>query len=168
MIQEELIHPMISHFSIACLILIFFTKLAQIFHLEKSKMRQHQLQFTHHFLLFIGSLMLIPTLFLGDMAFDIVKKNLCYLTEAYQHEEMAHQCLYIFIFIMILELGFKIDLITSCLSKNSYMKYYHFIILIFIILGNYYLIKTAHLGSNLVYKQGAGVQREFKEKSCIK
>lgn len=153
MLREELIHPALIHFPISCLILILFTKSAQIFMAKKSKDYLKLISFTHYFLLFVGLSMLLPVIFLGDMALDVIKGQLCSLTTAYKHEELSQMTLIIFILVLALE----VTLLTGKVKKSLF-GIAHILILFFIGIGDFYLIKTAHLGGILVYEQGAAVK----------
>lgn len=152
MIREELLHPALSHFPIACLVLVVFTKLTQLIVIKKYPELEQNLTFTHRFLLLIGCAMLLPTMFLGDMALDIVKGNLCNLVKAYQHEELGQITLIIFIIALAGEV-----LIISEKIKRNLIYFVHIFVFGFILLGNTYLFQTAHTGANLVYEQGAGL-----------
>ena len=161
MIREELIHPALAHFPIACLILVFFTKLTQIIVMKRSREVKEKLEFTTQFLLFFGCAMLLPTLFLGDIAFDLVKADLCNIVKAYEHEESAHNTLYIFIFAMILELSLRFENV-----KKNYELLIQVSLLLVITFGNIVLVQTSHQGGELVYEQGAAVRREFSVQTC--
>lgn len=158
MIREELLHTAASHFPIALLVLVLFTKIAELIVTRRYKNLGDHLNIISKFLLILGSVMLIPSLFLGDMAFDIVKKDICNLITAYRHEDMAHNTLIVFIVAIVLE---------TCLSMKDIKK--NFILplkvslVAALILGNYFLFQTAHLGGDLVYTEGAGVLRVLKK-----
>ena len=152
MIREELLHPALTHFPIACLVLVCFTKVSYLFVTRKSKDLAQKLDFTSQFLLFVGAAMLLPSMFLGDMSLDIVKPQLDNIILAYQHEETAQICLGVFVLALALEVSLKFESI-----KNKYAGIIQIIILLTLFVGNFFLIKTSHLGSKLVYEQGAGV-----------
>lgn len=156
MIREELLHPITSHFPIALLILLIFTKLAQLFVIKTSDSWHEKLDFLNKFLLFTGSLMLLPTIFLGDMAFDIVKSEMKNITLAYKHDELAHTTLYCFIAVLISEV---IPLLKP-ISKNLIKMYLIFQIAL-IGIGNYYLFETAHSGATMVYDYGTAVKSKI-------
>lgn len=159
MLREELLHPALSHFPIALLILASFTKMSYIITLEKSLQNKEKLLFTHRLLLFTGSAMLLPVIFLGDMAFDIIKEDLCNIVHAYQHEELGQITLSIYIIALIPEL-----LDASEKLNKIPPRYIHYTGLLLLILGNIFLFQAAHSGANLVYQQGAGVNisRDYK------
>lgn len=150
--REELLHPLIAHFPIACLILSFFTKAAQLIVMKKYEQLGQNIQFMTRFLLYFGCAMLLPTIFLGDMAFDIVKPELCNTVLAYQHDELAEITLAIFVFGIFLEIGTQF--------KHKFLLPLNIAVLIVMGFGNYYLLETSHLGGKLVYEQGAGLIKE--------
>ncbi|MFT6631812.1 MAG: putative membrane protein [Bacteriovoracaceae bacterium] len=154
MIREELLHPVISHFPIALLVLVMFTKLAHLIVMKRYIELSKNIDMISKFLLIVGSIMILPALFLGDMAFDIVKNDLSNITTAYRHEDLAHNTLIVFIIAIVL------DTLVS-VREFSFKQMFTIQVCLFftIALGNYYLFQTAHLGADLVYEQGAGVKR---------
>lgn len=159
MIREELLHPLFSHFPIAMLILSLFTKVAQLICLKISSEFEKKFSFLTKFLLFGGGALLLPTLFLGDMAFDIIKPTLCNTIDVYKHEELAELSLLLFITCMVIEL--------TSLLKIKYKKYLNILSILTMIIANSYLIRTSHLGAKLVYDHGAGVKKERLKKCTI-
>ncbi len=152
MIREELLHPAVSHFPIALLVLVGFTKLFQLIVTKKYKELADSLNLISKFLLITGSCFLLPAIFLGDMAFEIVKKDLSNITAAYKHDELAHYTLICFI------VAVSIDTLNNVKKfKVQYEFQINIALFIAILVGNYFLFNTAHIGSNLVYEQGAGV-----------
>lgn len=144
MIRDELLHPAISHFPIACLSLSLLVFVAYLM------TKKTPLKTIFEFLLFTGSALILPTLFLGDMALDIVKPELCSLIEASKHEIWGEYTLV-----------FAILTSAIWLSQN-FLKRGHTIIkyltLFSLITCNYWLFKTAHEGGELVYDLGAAVK----------
>lgn len=147
MIREELLHPAISHFPIAFLVLATALKLILLFKEDE------RILFTARVLLYLGTFLILPTLFLGDMALDIVKNDLCRLTLAHEHEELGELTLIIFI------IGAALDVALNFkLPYKSLVKYLGFIALLF---GCGVLFETAEHGGELVYEDGAAVTREL-------
>jgi hypothetical protein len=130
-----------------------FVKIAELFIPKNYEEIKPQVDFLSRFLLIVGSLSLIPTLFLGDISLDIVKSEMRNITLAYQHEELAHNALYIFIAALVIDL---IPVIKKIPGK--YIKLHTVILLTTIIFGNYYIFKTAHSGASLVYDYGTAVE----------
>ena len=153
MIREELLHPAVSHFPIALLSLLVFVKFSELFIANNHEALKSQLAFLARFLLITGSISLIPSLFLGDMALDIVKSDMRNITLAYQHEELAHNALYVFIVALIIDL---IPVLKSI--PGRFIKLHTLILLGVILFGNYYIFKTAHSGASLVYDYGTAVE----------
>jgi uncharacterized membrane protein len=155
MFSEELFHPAVSHFPISLLTLVFFTKLAQFIVTKKYKELAVSLNIISKFLLTLGAIFLIPTIFLGDMAFDIVKNDICNIVMGYQHEELSHYTLIIFIFALTLDILPSIRPIPI-----KFHTLYQIALILCLGWGNFYLFKTAQLGGKLVYEQGAGVKHK--------
>ncbi len=154
MIREELLHPAVSHFPIAFLSMLMLTKTAQFFVTEKYDEIKKYLYIISKFLLIVGASLLLPSLFLGDMALDVVKQDLCKITQAYQHEDLAHYTLIVFIIAIVFDTLLDIEKIPA-----KFHKVLKALVLLSIFLGNYYLFQTAHMGGDLVYEQGAAVKR---------
>ena len=148
MIREELIHPATIHFSIA--FLTFVTPIYVIYLYKKNK----NIEFLLNFFFITGLATLAGSMFLGDMALDIVKKDLCRIQDAYAHEEHAYYTMCIFILSYASFMG-------RLYVKEELKKWPLLLGLILSIGANFYLVKTGHSGSNLVYEQGAGV-KNFK------
>ena len=149
--REELLHPAVSHFPIACLVMFSIGYLLQVFLFKKGNSLYGNLVFFNRTLLFFGASMLLPTLFLGDMAFDVIKENLCDITPVYRHEELGETCLIIFLFTMAVEI--------SAIFKSEWSKYTQYLVLILTFYGVFLLFKTSHLGAELVFEQGAAVNK---------
>lgn len=156
MIREELLHPVSSHFPIAFLLILSITKLIQVFVMVKSPDSEFlkSMKSINAFLLFTGAISLLPTIFLGDMAFDIIKSDMKSLITAYKHEEMAHYTLYTYIVALIVE-------VSSYLKRMSKKEglIVQSVLYLVIIIGNIFLIQAAHLGGEMVYEQGAAVNK---------
>lgn len=161
MIREELLHPVISHFPIALLVLVMFTKLAQLIVMNKYNEMEKNLDVISKFLLIVGTSMILPALFLGDMALDIVKNDLSNITTAYRHEDLSHNTLIVFIIAIVID-----TLIGMKKLEKTQKLIFELVLLLTIFLGNYFLFQTAHLGADLVYEQGAGV-KAFKENTNL-
>lgn len=151
MIREELLHPIISHFPIAMLVSLSFIKLAHLIVIKKSEIWAKNFKLISTILLGLGSFLLLPTLFLGEMATDIVKVNACDLTKIYAHEELAETCLFIFIAAIFMDVLGNLDQFKS----KIFIQVITFAI---ILIGNFYLFQTGHTGAELVYEYGTAVK----------
>lgn len=143
-VKAEHLHPLTVHLPLGLLTLIPFCLIALLF----TKSKNHEsLKFCIHGLFIVGLSSLGMSTFLGDMAFDEVRKNLCSISAVYAHEEAAYYALSVYLFSYILFLLFeakklKIALFAAfCISIGA----------------SYFLIQTGHSGAMLVYEQGAGV-----------
>ncbi len=152
-LREELFHPLISHFPIAFLITASCLKLFLFITLIlKKEGKFTKIQTIAQALLFAGTALLLPTIFLGDMAFETIKQNLCEITIAYQHEQLSETTLMIFILGLILQF---LEYLPAWKGRFRISK--ELFLVIILSLGSYYLIRTSHLGATMVYEHGAAV-----------
>lgn len=149
-IREELLHPMLSHFPIVLLTLVAFIKPIEIIYKIRKKQNE-VITIIALFLLYTAPLFSIMSLFLGDNSFDIIKHDICELTAAYYHEDMAHMTLYFLLGAVLIQVLIQ----SKKLIKHELLI--EFILLGLIWTSSFYLFKTAHSGGELVYKHGAAV-----------
>ena len=149
MIREELLHPMISHFPIVMFSLALFSKSLELLTFTKFSDFSKRLNFLSKSLIFTAPLFFLITIYLGDIATEIIKGDFCEYYLIAKHEEYGYYALYFFIGSLIFES-------LSEVFKNKRMLC-HFVVLLTLIGGNYYIFKTAHLGAKLVYEKGAAV-----------
>ncbi|EQC48438.1 hypothetical protein M899_1861 [Bacteriovorax sp. BSW11_IV] len=150
--RAELLHPLTVHLPLGLIILIPFALLGICFATKKSKEKTNEaLKFSTHALYIIGLFTFAMSTFLGDMAFDEVKKNLCQIGHVYSHEEYAYTTLVIFLVSHLSYIIFEV--------KHNLLLLYSATVISFA--GTYYLIQTGHSGAMLVYEQGAAV-KDFK------
>lgn len=157
--REELLHPMMSHFPIA---MFFLALVAKSFGLAiksySKKLSKESLSLARS-LIFLAPLLYMINLFLGDIALEKVKNSLCDITQAYQHEQLAETAMLWFIVPIVAEALSFIEWNNKLLLKKLCVSFGF----LGLILGNFYMVKTAQLGSKLVYEQGAGVSRVLGE-----
>jgi uncharacterized membrane protein len=155
MIREELLHPIIVHFPLAFLATAPLFKVGEVYCLFSKNTIGNTISNFYKLFLGLGFLGLVLSLFLGDTAAEITKNQICDLTLLYQHEEAAHNALYLYISAGIFELlqaKFRPKWMASCS-------------LVLLFVATYFLLDTAHLGGELVYEHGAAVMLE-KASSC--
>jgi uncharacterized membrane protein len=150
-IREELLHPLFTHFPIVILFAAPVLRLASL--LPLSNENRIFLVKASRLALYIGPLSLIITIYLGDMAFEIVKSNLCQLFDAYRHEQLAYESLYAFMAAVVFDVVSKLDNLNKKLVRGASLFCF-----LMMIIGNYLMFSSAHLGANLVYEQGAAVK----------
>ena len=159
--RPETWHPLFAHFPIALLALtpLVYGVFVVLTHLNREE--SSQAHFLARFLLWGGLLSYLPSLFLGDIAFDEAKKAVCDLTPIFAHEDHAQITLYFFLTAATGDMGqdwFKQG--WSRWFKKSWLPW---ISLVFMLVGLVFLIKTGHDGAELVYEHGAGVQGYSRE-----
>lgn len=147
MLRAELLHPAFIHFPIVFLFLL------PIFKGLSLGVKQKQKEFRYLYLasLCLGLITYFISIYLGDIALDAVKEDVCQFQRVHQHEDMAYYCLFSFLGALVLEL-----LIES--KKIPLIKLLNCLCLLVLLIGNYLLIKTAHLGGQLVYDHGIGTK----------
>ena len=155
--KTELFHPLFAHLPIGLLCIApVFKIIAIVLSQFGQKILAERVNFSFRLNLYIALLGYLLVLFLGDMAADVVKSELSKLQDLYNHEEFAYYCLYAFMVATTLE---TFSMIETDHKISIYLKsiWLQFLILVFLFVGSFYLYKTGHLGSQLVYEQGAGV-----------
>lgn len=151
-LREELLHPLSAHFPVALFVLATFVKLAEII-FQKNESTARNCSVIFNFLIMLTPLFYLITMFLGDLSLEIIKPKFCDLASAGRHEDLAYETLY---FLVGALLFFGIASIEQ-VRKRFYLQC-QIVVLIFLVLGNFYLIQTAHLGATLVYEKGAAVK----------
>lgn len=143
-VKAEHLHPLTVHLPLGLLVMIPICLISLFFFKNKN---HDSLKFTLHGLFTIGLLSFGMSTFLGDMAFDEVKKNLCSIGAVYSHEEMAYNALILYLITYGLFLFYEVKKKKIALTASLFLS-----------LGaSFYLFKTGHSGAMLVYEQGAGV-----------
>ncbi|MFK8136791.1 MAG: DUF2231 domain-containing protein, partial [Bdellovibrionales bacterium] len=156
LLREELFHPIVSHFPIAMYFLAWGVSLVLLFFKTDSPKRNY-LNGLVSFLLYVGAPFLLLSIFLGDMAFEITKKNLCSISKAYEHESYAEYSLVALIIAILVH-----SILQYPDLKAKIVPRLRSILLALVLsVGVAYLGWTAHLGGQLVYEQGAGVARDM-------
>jgi uncharacterized membrane protein len=150
MIREELLHPMLAHFPLAMFALALFTKSFELILFKKFNDLSSKLSIISKFLIFSAPAFFLITIYLGDVATDIIKNNFCDLALISKHEDLSYYALYFFIGTLAFEA-------LSEINKKFKMPL-QVLVLLTLIFGNYFLFKAAHLGGELVYEKGAAVK----------
>lgn len=150
MIREELLHPLFSHFPIVLFVLALLTKIIWVILRLLKNQHAPQFQYISKLIIYVAPFTYLISIYLGDFALDQIKSDFCDLHEVYKHEEVAYYALYCFLVVLALEavseLKSKLKMILQAGT------------ILFLILGNFYLFETAHLGAKLVYDMGAAVK----------
>lgn len=146
--RSELIHPMLVHYPIALI------GLALITYCGTFLFRQAWFETTFRVCLY-GALVLVgAALFTGDFAEDIVKRSLCNIRILSEHDEHAHQTLYVLLAALVIDSAIYL----SRLKKPNFQIILRIVLLLLLLAANASLVITGHYGSKLVYEQGAAVQ----------
>ncbi len=150
MLREELYHPMFSHFPIVMFALALITKLLSLILIKLEKESGEKFLFISKLLIYVTPFTFLITMYLGDFALDQIKNEFCDLHTVYKHEEVAYYALYSFLIVLAFEAISEL--------KSKFKTLFQIGTLIFLMLGNFYLFKTAHSGARLVYDLGAAVK----------
>ncbi len=154
MIREELLHTALIHFPIAIFSLALVFKFTEVLCLCLKKKVSYEVGIVAKALLFIGPLFYLVSIYLGDMAFEIIKKDLCNITLAYQHEEAAEIPIPFFLLAIVLE----VLILAKVKSIKTYTSVVQGFILLSLLIGNILMFRAAHLGGEMVYDHGAAVK----------
>ncbi len=160
MVREELLHPVSVHFPIVLFILSLMLKLVLLAPKNLIASYIKEINFTYRLCLFSAPIFYMITIFLGDLSLEAAKPTICNFTLAHQHEEMAESMIPLFIIAILLE----VFLIAKPSLRVVHIRITNFFIVSSLILCNYTMVQTAHLGGQLVYDYGTGV----KDHSCPK
>jgi len=156
---------MMAHFPIALLTLMLGVKCLDV--LFGDRARFHFSGILYRVFLYCGAGSLGATLFLGEISGDVVKKSLCDVTALYRHEDLAYRVLWFVLVALAVDffrrLKNQIPGLALVLSQRS-LQWIEMGISVCIF---WFLIKTGHSGSNLVYEQGAGVVRPVSCKTPV-
>lgn len=143
-IRVEQLHPLFIHFPIVFLILAPILKLTGIL----IKKYQRELRFTYLVSLCLGLIGLLVSLYFGDIAFAQIKSEVCQFQLVHRHEDLAYYCVFAFVIALLFELLVQI-------WSKEFMSYLAFLPLI---IGQYFLIETSHLGAKMVYDHAIGTK----------
>jgi uncharacterized membrane protein len=149
--RSELIHPMLAHFPLALLGVYPFVYTSQFFFKNPIKDR---LEWGARGLLYLGIVLYMVTLYLGDMALEIVTPKLCQLSLAYDHETWGYYGLYSWGLVLVLDISNLIGLE----KKLSWIKFLPVGKAFFSFLALLTLYQAGHSGAGLVYEFGAAVK----------
>ena len=150
--REELYHPMLVHFPIVLFILALVFRILGMLFFKYPDLREKCHTFAT-FALYLTPLFYLPSMYLGDVSFDVIKSHFCDLRAIALHEEMAKWGLLALIITLVLESLSHIEKIK--LKADLLMKS---LVLIAMLVGNVLMIRTAHSGGELVYEKGAAVK----------
>ena len=153
-IREELLHVVFAHFPIAMLSLALLCKIILVLTPEKFALTKSKIEFSYLSLLFSAPMFYLITIFLGDTALDLIKNDVCNLTLVYEHEQTAEKAIPFFLVTIVLE----VLLLSKKITKAPLLKLLSLISLIFLIIGNLFMFKAAHLGGQMVYEYGTAVK----------
>lgn len=154
--RVELIHPLVVHIPVALLV---FGSLFWIASLWLHK-RYDFLRPSARLLLWIGTAGAWIAVYTGLVADAEVGRALCDPTVAKDHERFSFTVGYLFLAFVIAE-WLVLKNYLSFLRK----RYLYLGLTILLIVGCGFLVYVGHLGSKLVYQQGAGVYQPTEQ--CV-
>lgn len=143
--RTEIWHPLSVHLPLV--ILIFSTGFALLgFVLRKSMWST-----VGHVLLIIGTVGAWSAIYTGSLADAVVVRTLCDPTVLEDHENAAYLVGWLFTaasVVMLISFFSKLAKLRTMLS---------FLMILCMLIGSAILVRTGHLGAQLVYQQAAGV-----------
>ena len=143
-------HPLSVHFPIA--FLTFATILFVLALILKGD-RKLLLKNCGTFLLYAGSVAAWISIYTGDISESAVARKICDPTVLKEHEIAAYTMAYLFSAASILNLMLHLSI-----STGKFTLLLRYMVVLLMLVGTGYLVYVGHLGSSLVYSQGAGVK----------
>jgi uncharacterized membrane protein len=151
MLRAELIHPLIVHFPIALLLTGAALRLACFF-LKKNRLGQTAL-FSSWVLLLLGVICAWFAVLAGEVAEDIVRSGLCKPDILEQHKDLAYSAATLF------SMGLVLDFGKIWIKNFRGIAFVTTAYCILYLAATVLLILTGGFGAELVYEQGAAVER---------
>lgn len=152
--RQELWHPLSVHLPIAFLLLATFTGVVLLF-LKKNGWSRY-LRYSVLFLLISGTALLWLAFYTGNMAYGPVVRTICFPSKLKTHLYWAYVTCYTFSGTVVLGIAFEI-------WQKLERKWGLACLVVLCLTGSAFLTYTGHLGAELVYEQGAGVNPSAKE-----
>jgi uncharacterized membrane protein len=146
--RTELWHPLTLHFPIA---LLLFATVAKV---VAAVLKGEQVVFWQKvgsLLLFVGGITVWLAVYTGDMAESIVARKICDPILLKRHESASYTLAWLFTAALALQLLLSFNLI------KFQQKAVRLLTLLLILIGSGYLIHASHLGAQVVYEQGGGM-----------
>ncbi|MDO8993079.1 DUF2231 domain-containing protein [Daejeonella sp.] len=143
-------HPLSVHFPVA--FLSFATILFVVALILKGD-KELFLKNCGAFLLYTGSVAAWISIYTGDISESAVARKICDPTVLKAHEIAAYTMAYFFSAASILNLMLHFNILTGKL-----VLLLRYMVVLLMLAGTGYLVYVGHLGSSLVYDQGADVK----------
>lgn len=153
--REELLHPLLAHFAVALLPVALFFRLTYL-----AAKKRHGFAFllpASRLLLILGAVAAWVAVFTGDIAEDIVNRVICDPTVTHDHEELAEWTAYGATFVALIELVLWRWNAFFEIRWSKPLKAVQAVTLLVLLASTVCLLRTGHLGTSLVYQQGAAV-----------
>ena len=159
--REELFHPLLAHFAVALL------PVALIFRLTYMGARKRSgfafLLPASRLLIVLGTIAAWAAVFTGGIAEDVVNKVICDPTVTHDHEELADWTAYGATLVALIELALWRWNVFFELKWPRLFNGLRALSICVLLATTACLVRTAHLGSTLVYQQGAAVYHPTEE-----
>ncbi len=143
-------HPLSVHFPVALLTL---ATILLVLALILKGDRKLLLKNCGTFLLYLGSIAAWISIYTGDISESAVARKICDPTVLKAHEIAAYTTAYFFSAASILNLMLHFNILSGKL-----VLILRYAVVLLMLAGAGYLAYAGHLGSSLVYDQGAGVK----------
>lgn len=138
-------HPLSVHFPVA--LLIIATVFIAISFFSNNSLWEN----SGKLLLILGSIAAWISIYTGNLADGIVSRQICDPTILKDHENFAYYTAWTFSIASLLAI---VQFLIEGLRKMFVLKIF---VLLAMLAGSYFLIKTGHKGASVVYQQAGGV-----------
>ncbi|MHC2993236.1 membrane protein [Pontibacter sp. HJ8] len=146
--RTELWHPLTLHFPIA---LLLFATVAKVVAAVLRGERAVFWQKVGSLLLLVGGATVWVSVYTGDMAEGIVARKICDPILLKRHESASYTLAWLFTAALALQLLLHFNLL------RFQQKAFRVLTLLLMLIGSGYLLHASHLGAQVVYEQGGGV-----------
>jgi len=159
--RTELIHPLFVHFPIALLLIATLLVLFRRLHMFPKW--NNKLSFSILLLLIPGTILAWIAVYTGNLADNIVGREVCDPTVLEDHERFAYLTSFLFTAVTLIEIALQIWHKGFSVPATRLRKFLAGLSVVLVLGGAGSISYVGHLGAKLVYQQAAGVHQPSKD-----